>query len=205
MNPKIPSAAALLLMISCSPDSNRQGGDTGMAEGAPGGISSRDTMPRSGADTAGMDDAGPAGVLSQMNVANTTEIQLSTLAAKKASAPAVKQIAQKLTTDHTKNREQVQALARQLGVNLVPVKGGSVSAADSVAMPADLVGKAGAEFDRAFIEHEIQDHQANTQRIETQLLPAAESPQLKEYLEKTLTEMKGHLASLEQVRQQLGS
>jgi putative membrane protein len=205
MNPKISSAAALLLLISCSPDSNRQGGDTGMAEGAPGGLSSRDTMPRPGGDTAAMADAGPAGVLSQLNVANTTEIQLSTLAARKASAPAVKQIAQKLATDHTKNREQVQALARELNVNLVPARGGSVSAADSVAMPADLDGKSGAEFDRAFIQHAIQDHQANIQRIETQLLPAAESPQLKGYLEKTLTEMKGHLASLDQVRQQLGS
>jgi putative membrane protein len=205
MNPKALSAAALILLLSCSPDTDRRGGDTGMAEGAPGGISSRDTMPRSGADTVGMTDAGPAGVLSQMNVANTTEIQLATLATKKASAPAVKQIAQKLATDHIKNREQVQALAKRLNVNIVPAKGGSVSAADSVAMPADLEGNSGAEFDRAFIQHEIEDHQANIQRIETQLLPAAESPQIKEYLEKTLTEMKGHLASLQQVRQQLGS
>lgn len=205
MNAKVLSVAALILVISCSPDTDRHGGDTGMAEGAPGGISSRDTMPRSGADTAGMADAGPAGVLSQMNVANTIEIQLSTLASKKASAPAVKQIAQKLAKDHTRNREQLQALAGRLNVNLVPARGGSVSAADSVAMPADLEGKSGAEFDRTFVRHEIEDHQANIQRIETQLLPAAESPQIKEYLEKTLTEMKGHLASLEQVRQQLGS
>lgn len=205
MNAKVLSVAALILVISCSPDTDRHRGDTGMAEGAPGGISSRDTMPRSGADTAGMADAGPAGVLSQMNVANTIEIQLSTLASKKASAPAVKQIAQKLAKDHTRNREQLQALAGRLNVNLVPARGGSVSAADSVAMPADLEGKSGAEFDRTFVRHEIEDHQANIQRIETQLLPAAESPQIKEYLEKTLTEMKGHLASLEQVRQQLGS
>ncbi|HEX2250829.1 MAG TPA: DUF4142 domain-containing protein [Gemmatimonadales bacterium] len=152
-----------------------------------------------------MVEAGPAGVLSQLNVSNTTEIQLSNLATRKASAPGVKQIAQKLATDHTRNREQLRALAKQLKVNLVPAQGGSVSAADSVAMPSDLEGKSGAEFDRAFIEHEIEDHQTNIQRIETQLLPTAESQQIKEYLGKTLTEMKGHLASLQQVRQQLGS
>jgi len=205
MQPKVLLPAALVLLLSCSPENDRRGGDTGMSEGAPGGISSRDTMPTPGGDTARMDDAGPAGVLSQMNVANTTEIQLSRLAAKKASSAAVKQIAQKLATDHTRNREQVRTLAKQLNVNLVPAQGGSVSAADSVAMPSDLEGKAGAEFDRAFIQHELKDHQANIQRIETQLLPSVESPQIKEYLEKTLTEMKGHLASLQQVGQQLGT
>lgn len=64
---------------------------------------------------------------------------------------------------------------------------------------------AGAEFDRAFIQHEISDHQTSIQRIETQLLPAAEAPRIKEYLQTTLTEMKGHLASLQQVQQQLAS
>ena len=205
MQTKFVSTAALILLVSCSPDTERRGGDTGMAQGAPGGLSSRDTIPSPGADSAGMVEAGPAGVLSQMNVANTTEIQLSNLATRKASAPAVKQIAGKLANDHAKNREQVQKLAKQLGVNLVSARGGSVSAADSVAMPSDLEGKSGSEFDRAFIEHEINDHQSSIQRIQTQLLPAAESPQIKEYLEQTLSEMKGHMAGLQQVQQQLGS
>ena len=177
-----------------------------MAQGAPADVSGRDTISSpGGGDSAGMVDAGPAGVLSQMNVANTTEIQLSNLATRKASAPAVKQIAQKLAKDHARNREQVQKLAQELDVKLVPARGGSVSAADSVAMPSDLEGKSGSEFDRAFIEHEINDHQTSIQRIQTQLQPAAESPRIKEYLEQTLTEMKGHLTSLQQVQQQLGS
>jgi putative membrane protein len=199
--------AAFVLLMSCSPDKGGRDDNSGMAEGAPGGLSSRDTMPTS-TDTGAAGeivDASPAGVLSQMNVANTIEIQLSNLAARKATAPAVKQVAQKLATDHSKNREQVRALAQQLNVQLTPARGGSISAADSVAMPSDLEGESGAEFDRAFIRHEIADHQTSVQKIEAQLLPAAESPQIKEYLEKTLTEMKGHLASLQQVQQQLGS
>jgi len=199
--------AVIALLISCSPGNDRQGGDTGMADSAPGGLSTRDTMP-SGDETgavSGNTSATPEAILSQMNVANTTEIQLSTLAAKKASSAQVKQVARKLVADHIKNREQVRALAQKVNVTLTPSQGGSVSAADSVAMPADLQGKSGADFDKAFIQHEIDDHRANIERIQNQIVPTVQDDQLKTYLQKTVTDMQGHLSSLQQVQQQLGS
>jgi putative membrane protein len=204
---QISTAAVLLLVIACSSENNRRSGDTGMAEGAPGGISSQDTMPSATGDGAvgGNGEATPAGVLSQMNVANTTEIQLSTLATKKASSPQVKQIAGKLVAHHNKNREEVRALAQKVNVTLTPARGGSVSSADSVAMPQDLQTLSGAEFDKAWVQYQINAHNANIQRIQNQTLPSVQDPQIKSYLQKTLTSMQGHLASLEQIEQQLGS
>jgi putative membrane protein len=202
------SVAWSALLISCSPDNDRRSGDVGMAEGAPGGISSRDTMPATTADTGavgGNTGVTPAGVLSQMNVANTTEIQLSTLASKKATSPQVKEIARKLVTHHSKNREEVRALARKLNVTLTPAQGGSISSSDSVALPQELQTQSGAEFDKAFVRHQITAHQANIDRIQNQTLPAVEDAQLKAYLQKTLTAMQGHLASLQQAQQQLGT
>jgi putative membrane protein len=178
-----------------------------MADSAPGGISSRDTMQPVMGDSAAIsaaDATTPAGILSQLNVSNTMEIQLAALASKQAASPEVKQVAKKLATDHSKNREQVQALAQELDVTLTPARGGSLSGADSVALPPDLQGKSGADFDRAFIQHEINDHQSNIQKIETQMLSSAQDPQLKSYLQKTVTEMQSHLASLEQVQERLG-
>jgi putative membrane protein len=201
-------AALLTLLVSCSPDNNRRGGDTGMAEGAPGGLSTRDTMPTSPGDSApaGGDVAvSPEAVLSQMNVANTAEIQLSSLAAKKAMSAQVKQIAKKLAADHTKNREQVRALAQRVNVTLTPSQGGSVSAGDGVALPPDLQDKAGADFDKAFVQHEIDDHQANIERIQGQMLPGVQDQQIRSYLQKTVADMQTHLSSLEQVQKQLGS
>jgi len=201
-------AAALALLLSCSSGDSRRGGDTGMADSAAGGMSSHDTMPTSGdSSTAvgGNTTVTPEGVLSQMNVANTTEIQISTLASKKASSASVKQIAKKLAADHGKNRQEVRALAQKLNVDLTSAKGGSVSAADSAAMPAELQGKSGSEFDKAFVQHEIDDHQANIEKIETQIMPSLQNEQVKAYLQKTLTAMQGHLSSLQKVQQQLGS
>ena len=195
-----------IFSLACSSGDNRRGGDTGMADSAAGGMSSHDTMPMSGDSAVGGNTpVTPEGVLSQMNVANTTEIQLGTIAGKKAGSAQVKQIARRLVADHTKNRQQVRALAQKLNISLTPGQGGSVSAADSAAIPSDLQGKSGADFDRAFIQHEIDDHQSNIEKIEGQILPAMQNEQIKTYLQTTVTEMQGHLSSLQKVQQQLGS
>src|SRR5881628_1928456 len=91
------TAAVLALLTSCSPG-NRRSSETGMAEGGAGGLSSRDTMPSMAGDTAAASTGAttPAAVLSQLYVANTTEIQLSKLAARKAVSSKVKRVATKL-------------------------------------------------------------------------------------------------------------
>jgi putative membrane protein len=204
-------AATLILLASCSPG-NRGSSETGMADGGGGGFNSRDTIASSPTDSSAASGGSSASasspisaVLSQMNVSNTTEIQLASMAAKKAASPKVKQIATKLATDHAKNREQVRALAQKLSVSLTPGQGGDVSSADSAAMPPDLQGKSGRDFDRAFIQHELSDHQSNIEKLQTQVIPSAQNAEVKAYLQKTVTEMQGHLASLKQVQRQLGS
>ncbi len=202
-------AAAVALLTFCGPGNERRN-DTGMAQDGSAGMSSRDTAPSSapapaGPDTGASNGATPAAVLSQMNVGNTMEIQLSRMASKKATTPAVKRVATQLVTDHSKNRQEVTALAKQLNVSLTPATGGSVSASDSAAMPADLQDKSGAEFDRAFVQHQIQVHRSNIQKIQNQLIPAVQEPRLTAYLQKTLKEMQGHLATLEKTEQQITS
>lgn len=191
-------ATALALLTFCSPASNRRTGETGMAT---------DTAARPPADSAsaapGAEAVTPAGILSQLYVANTTEIQLSKEAAKKATSSAVKRIAAKLAADHSKNREEERALAQKLNITLAPATGAG-AASDSTSLPSELQGKTGRVFDKAFVEHEIKDHEDNIQKIQTQLLPAASNPEVKAYLQKTLSAIQGHLASLKQVRQRLG-
>src|SRR5688572_22035075 len=124
MRSAIFPAAAMALLTFCGPGSDRRN-DTGMANDGSGGMSSRDTAPSSapapaGPGTGATSEATPAAVLSQMNVGNTMEIQLSRMASKKAMTPAVKRIATQLTTDHSKNRQEVTALAKKLDVSLTP-------------------------------------------------------------------------------------
>jgi putative membrane protein len=215
MRPVLFPAAALALLTFCTPGNNRQSGETGMAGGA-GGQSSSDTMASSSsansssaaADTATNNAASPttpAAILSQLSMANTMEIQLTKMAQRKASSPKVKQVAAKLLADHSKNEAQLKTLAKQLNVTLTPSAGGNPNEADSAAMPSELQGKSGAQFDQAFVQHEIDDHQSNIEKIQTQMLPSAQNAQVKSYLQKTVTAMQGHLASLQQAQKQLSS
>jgi putative membrane protein len=179
-------AIALVLLTSCSPDHSRRNNETGMIQG--------------GADAG---TTSPAAILSLLYVANTTEIQLARLAAKKASSLKVKQVAKKLAADHAQNREEELALAQKLNVTLTPAAEGETAAADSAALPPELQGKTGPDFDKGFVEHEIKEHAANIEKIQNDLLPAAPNAEMRAYLQRTLTAMQGHLAVLEQVQERL--
>jgi len=207
----VPSAI-MAFLVSCSPG-NRKGNESGMAEGGAGGLSSRDTLATTSAtdsttttnSTTTNTASAPAAILSQLDVANTAEIQLASAAAKKAASPKVKQIASKLAADHRNNREQLQALAQRLNLDLSPTQGGNISLADSARAPSDLMGKSGRDFDRAYVEYEITEHEANVQRLQTQAIPSVQNADVKAFLQKTVTEMQSHLSSLQQVKKQLGS
>jgi putative membrane protein len=208
MKPVIMPAAVLALLTFCSPDRNRQTPESGMGGTTAGGLSSNDTMPTPGADSAAAPgEATPpaTALLSQLNVANTAEIQLASAAAKQASSPQVKKVAKKLAADHTRNREQLRALAQKLNLNLTSAEGGDAVEASGTALPPNLQGRSGPDFDKAFVQHEINEHRANIEKIRTQMIPAAQNEQIRSYLQKTVTDMEGHLAALERVDQQLGA
>jgi len=207
----VPSAI-MAFLVSCSPG-NRKVNESGMAEGGAGGLSSRDTLATTSAtdsttttnstttDTA----SAPAAILSQLDVANTAEIQLASAAAKKAASPKVKQIASKRAADNRNNREQLQALAQRLNLDLSPTQGGNISVTDTAAAPSELMGKSGRDFDRAYVEFEITEHEANVQKLQTQAIPSVQNADVKAFLQKTVTEMQSHLSSLQRVKKKLGS
>jgi hypothetical protein len=58
----------------------------------------------------------------------------------------VKRIAAKLASDHAKNREEERALAQKLNISLAPAP------SDTAAVPADLQGKTGRDFDSRDVE-----------------------------------------------------
>lgn len=204
MRSRFLPAAALVLLTFCSSDRDRDSSETGMAQGRAGELKAHDTMPSATGDAATTGMPSPAAVLSQLYVANTTEIQLSELAARKASSPTVKQLASKLAADHSRNRAEERALAQKLGLALIPAAGGDLAAADSAALPAELQGKTGVDFDKAFVEHEIKEHEGNIEKLRNELLPATQNPEVRGYLQRTLSVVQGHLADLKEVQQQLG-
>lgn len=193
-------ATALVVLMGCTPASDRDDTAGGGPAGSETGMAPADTM---GATTPiGTMDA--SGVLSQLAVANQTEIEQGETAAKKATAPTVKQFASQLVKDHKANAKQLQQLATKMGATLADSGAQSTTESQSATM-GELAGKTGEAFDRAFLDAQIQAHEQNIDKIRNQLLPASDQPELRDYLQQTASAMEGHLASAKQLKQDLSS
>ena len=110
-------------------------------------------------------------------------------------------MANTLLAHHRQNRSELESLARQKNVDLVPAEGGSTTR-DTAGVLA-LRGLQGAAFDSAFVAAQIEAHEANLDAIRNQLLPAAQDAQVRQFLQKTQTAMEKHLAGLQEIQGQL--
>ena len=165
------------------------GSETGMADTASTGT------------PVGEREGSPEGILSRLELANSAEIQTSQLAAERAQSPAVKKMALTLLTHHRLNRKQLEALAKQKGIDLVPASGGS-TARDTSGVLA-LKSFQGAAFDSAYVAGQLEAHRTNLDAIKNQLLPATQDSAVRQFLQKTEVAMEKHQAGLQEIQSQL--
>ena len=100
-----------------------------------------------------------ANVLDVLTVANQGEIDYSQIAAEKASNASVKKFAQKMVKEHGTMLESVKALASRLGV-MPATHDKANDLKEEVAKDInDLNAKTGADFDKEFIDEQIDMHQ----------------------------------------------
>ena len=92
--------------------------------------------------------------VSQMLMANMTEVELGKIALDRASNPEVKKFAQMMIADHSKSNKELQPIAQQLGVQMPTELGAKERSL------ADRLSKLqGAEFDREYMSAMVDDHQ----------------------------------------------
>jgi putative membrane protein len=135
--------------------------------------------------------------------ANTADIETGRLAKQRGASKEVRAIGASLTRDHEAVRQQGRDLARKLGVTPTPPKPNPHAEAHAKAMAA-LSGKHGADFDRAFLDHEIAFHQAVIDAVTGTLLPAITNPELKAFVKKIAPAFQAHLDMARAAKRQLG-
>lgn len=91
------------------------------------------------------------------------EILLSTLALEKASNPEVRAYAQRMIADHTPTNNQITQLAQAKGVAL-PTE----TSVEHRAAYEDLVDMEGADFDKAYMNHNVLVHDLAVVQAEAQ-------------------------------------
>lgn len=127
------------------------------------------------------------------------EVTLGNIAMQKATNADVKALAQTIATDHANANEELKAIASAKGITLptdmTPEQHGH---------HAKLEGLSGAEFDRAYLNMMITDHNEDIALFEKK---AATEPkdELSAFAEKTLPTLRKHLEMTQQALQRLRS
>jgi putative membrane protein len=141
-------------------------------------------------------------IVAIFDAANTFDVETGELALKKSRSKSVRDLAQQFINDHKAVRQQGRDLAGKLSVTPTPPKPFALAEAHAKAMQ-ELRGKSGADFDKAYVTHEVNFHQAVLEAVKGTLLPAIENAELKAFVEKVGPAFGGHLEAAKQLQKQL--
>jgi len=122
------------------------------------------------------------------------EIELGKLAATKAQNPEVKQFAQKMVTDHTKAADELKALAGEKNFSM-PVR----LDAKHQAVLDKLNGLSGAEFDKAYVEAMVADHEETVATFKSEA-EGGKDADAKAWAGKTLPTLQMHLEMIKAIQ-----
>jgi putative membrane protein len=130
-------------------------------------------------------------IVAIFDAANTYDIETGKLAASKGHSQDVRDFGAMIARDHGNVRQQGRDLARTLNVTPTPPKQLALADAHVAAMKT-LRGSTGAEFDRAFLQHEVDFHNAVINAVTTTLLPAIQNAQVKDLVTKVAPAFVAH-------------
>ena len=107
--------------------------------------------------------------------ANQIDIDAGKVAKSKSKNKEVQAFAQQMITDHTAVNKQAGALAKKLGVK--PEDNDTSKSLQKGASEnmAKLKKLSGAAFDKAYVDHEVDYHQAVLDAIDKVLIPSAQN------------------------------
>lgn len=156
--------------------------------------------PAAAVSAQGVNDAQIASIVV---TANQVDIDAGKLATTQASDPEVKKFGQQMVTDHTGVNKQAVDLVTKLKVTPEdnPTSKSLKSGGDDNLK--NLKGLKGAEFDKAYIDHEVAYHQAVLDAVDKTLIPGAQNAELKALLVKVRPAFVAHLEHAKHVQASL--
>lgn len=136
-------------------------------------------------------------IVAIFDAANSWDIETGKLAEKKGTTKDVREFGAMLVHDHTMVRQQGRDLAKKLGVTPTPPKDFALAKDHADAMKR-LRSAKGKDFDRAFLENEVQFHQAVINAVNQTLLPAIQNQQLKDLVTRVAPAFQAHMQMAQQ-------
>lgn len=168
-----------------NPATGATAGGTAMAPGMPATTS-----------TSAMAN-GTMGFASEAARGGMLEVQLADLALQKSDDADVKSFAQRMKKDHTAANDKLKDIVgsnQQLPVNL---------SAEEQEQVSSLQSKSGDDFDKAYADMMVQDHQKDVSEFEN-AVNSAPTQELRQFASQTLPTLKEHLKLAQQLQSKVG-
>ncbi|HET6396311.1 MAG TPA: DUF4142 domain-containing protein [Pseudoxanthomonas sp.] len=145
-----------------------------------------------GADATGQAAAGAGAALDEgdalgvLNAINTAEVEAGNLALRKNVDGPVREYAQRMVREHGENNQQIQGWSPDTAAPAAQAQ-----AEKGRTELSRLEGLDGDEFERAYVEAMVRDHQEALRMLDERLIPAATRAEVRQHLQTT----RGHVAS----------
>ena len=140
-------------------------------------------------------------ILKIVDLANTGEVEQAQLAKTRASNPQVKQFAAMMVKDHSQANQKAMKLAKAAGVTEEESPVAAKLELKSSQTFDTLTAVSPSGFDAAYMNAQVEQHQAVLNILSNDLIPNATNPQLKTELEATRTVVQRHLGHALQVQE----
>ena len=122
-------------------------------------------------------------LLQQLHEADAREVQMAQLAQERSQDPQVRSYAKQIQQSHQKLDQQVQQLAQKVGVQLEPAK--------QEPPKGDIQQQRGMEFDRTFLQQNMESHEKLIGQIE-ETIGKVQDPQIQKQLVQMGTSLQQH-------------
>jgi putative membrane protein len=136
--------------------------------------------------------------------ANQVDIDAGNFAKSKAQSADVKALADRMVVDHTGVNEQAGALVKKLNVTPQPNPTSRELTQGGEDNLRKLRGLQGAEFDKAYVAHEVTYHESVIDALDKSLIPNAKNQELHDLLVKVRPAFVSHLEHARHLQSKLG-
>ena len=137
--------------------------------------------------------------------ANLFEVETAELARAQGTAAAVKHHGDEVASDHRSVIKMFEGLLLKNGIHPATVADSASRSAAEQKVVFDLKQRRGADFDRAYIAHEVENHRAVIKAVRETLIPATKNAQLAAHFKDVLPAFEHHLAMTLDAAKSLGA
>jgi len=123
-----------------------------------------------------------------------TEIELGKLALQKGVSKQVKNFGLMMVKDHSKINDMIKAIAVTKNISIPKAPG-----AKEQKIISKLTGKSGKDFDKAYIDDMIEDHQDDIKAFQTAAKKCLD-PDVKSFAAKTIPILQEHLDAINAIK-----